>query len=365
MQIKEVEELLQMTSYSLRYYERMGLIHPKRDENEYRNYSNEDIQSLKKIRFLRELEIPIENIESILNDSISFQEVLEKHIKTLSTQIKSLEYVQTVCEDLKDKQIPLLDAMTDEIIINKENIDKKQMIFGLNKVVEYLKPAKTIVIGTRESTREFIKGLMIFAFISVGCGLGFTYGIPNMINSMNIMNRINTLPTFEPSLGIFLIFTSIAFIVSFIVIYRLCIAQNYIELTDQKISICSKQFQSHNSIFLGMMLRQTQQRNKFFDYDELENVEINLLFNTMSGGRSGLWHIYIPEFTFHFVDGSVYKIESGISFGESTKEAYSILKEKRISIDAEELVIDYFEQNEKNGFDYFEQIYHHNGKRVR
>ncbi|MEG0367157.1 MAG: MerR family transcriptional regulator, partial [Coprobacillus sp.] len=145
MQIKEVEDLLQMTSYSLRYYERMGLIHPERDENGYRNYSNEDIQSLKKIRFLRELEIPIENIEGILNNSISFQEILEKHIKTLSTQIKSLGYVQSVCKDLKDKQIPLLDAMTDEIIINNESIDKNKMVFGLNKVVEYLKPPKTIV----------------------------------------------------------------------------------------------------------------------------------------------------------------------------------------------------------------------------
>lgn len=52
MLIKEVEDLLQMTSYSLRYYERMGLIHPERDENGYRNYTSQDIQNLKKIRFL-------------------------------------------------------------------------------------------------------------------------------------------------------------------------------------------------------------------------------------------------------------------------------------------------------------------------
>ena len=37
MQIKEVEELLDMTSYALRYSEKMGLIHPQRDDN-YRNY---------------------------------------------------------------------------------------------------------------------------------------------------------------------------------------------------------------------------------------------------------------------------------------------------------------------------------------
>lgn len=296
---------------------------------------------------------------------MSFQEILENHIKTLSVQIKSLKYVQGVCEDLKDKQIPLLDAMIDEKIISNESIDKNQMLLGLNKVVEYLKPAKTIVIGPRVSPREFLKGLFIFIFISIVCGLGLTYGIPNTINYMNDVNKVNMLPSFEPTLGIFLIFTFIAFIVFFFVLYRQCTTQNYIELTDQKVSICSKQFQSKSSIFLGTLLKQTQQRNKYFDYDELETVEIKLLFDTMSGGRSGLWHIYIPEFIFHFVDGSIYKIESGVSFGESTKEAYSILKEKRISMDADDLIINYFEQSEKNGFDYFEQIYHHNGKRVR
>ena len=38
MQIKEVQEKLKISSYTLRYYEKMGLIQPYRDENGYRNY---------------------------------------------------------------------------------------------------------------------------------------------------------------------------------------------------------------------------------------------------------------------------------------------------------------------------------------
>ena len=48
MQIKEVQEKLKISSYTLRYYEKMGLIQPYRDENGYRNYSEEDIHKNRK-----------------------------------------------------------------------------------------------------------------------------------------------------------------------------------------------------------------------------------------------------------------------------------------------------------------------------
>ncbi|MFR6099730.1 MAG: hypothetical protein ACLUIS_06595, partial [Longibaculum sp.] len=71
-------------------------------------------------------------------------------------------------------------------------------------------------------------------------------------------------------------------------------------------------------------MRQTKQRNKNYQYSELEKVEIKLVFSTMGGGASGLWRIYVPQFIFHFYDGNVYPIESGVSIGEKTKDAYQI-----------------------------------------
>lgn len=53
MKIKEVEERLCISSYTLRYYEKMGLIKPFRDENGYRNYPDNDLKVLKKIRFFK------------------------------------------------------------------------------------------------------------------------------------------------------------------------------------------------------------------------------------------------------------------------------------------------------------------------
>ena len=53
MQIKEVQEKLKISSYTLRYYEKMGLIQPYRDENGYRNYNEEDIHNRKNYVFKR------------------------------------------------------------------------------------------------------------------------------------------------------------------------------------------------------------------------------------------------------------------------------------------------------------------------
>lgn len=47
MTTHEVEEMLGITKQSLIYYEKEGLIHPKRNENNYRNYMQKDINILK------------------------------------------------------------------------------------------------------------------------------------------------------------------------------------------------------------------------------------------------------------------------------------------------------------------------------
>ena len=107
MQIKEVQEKLKISSYTLRYYEKMGLIQPYRDENGYRNYSEEDIHKIERIMFLRDINVPIEDIKDILNNKVTFQDVLESHIQKVNTEIESLQYIKNMCEDLKEKDIPL------------------------------------------------------------------------------------------------------------------------------------------------------------------------------------------------------------------------------------------------------------------
>ena len=48
MKINDVERITGLTQKAIRLYESKGLVNIARDENGYRNYSDEDIEDLKK-----------------------------------------------------------------------------------------------------------------------------------------------------------------------------------------------------------------------------------------------------------------------------------------------------------------------------
>ena len=56
MTIKEVEEKVGIKKTNIRFYEEAGLLRPERSkENNYRIYSQADVDILEKIKFLRSL----------------------------------------------------------------------------------------------------------------------------------------------------------------------------------------------------------------------------------------------------------------------------------------------------------------------
>ena len=65
MTVKEVEQLTGMTRANIRYYEMEGLMVPKRNANGHREYSENDVEELNKIKLLRMLYISIEEIKEV------------------------------------------------------------------------------------------------------------------------------------------------------------------------------------------------------------------------------------------------------------------------------------------------------------
>lgn len=99
MTIKEAEEQTGLTRSNIRFYEKEKLIQPSRnDRNGYRDYSEKDIENIKKIAYLRTLEISIEDIRNIISDKVSLTEIIEKQAATLQTQIKGLHKAKIICE---------------------------------------------------------------------------------------------------------------------------------------------------------------------------------------------------------------------------------------------------------------------------
>jgi len=69
--IGEIAKLYHIGTDSLRYYEKLGILTPKRSENDYRLYSLHDIWRLNVIRDLRNLDFSMEQIKDYLNNPAS------------------------------------------------------------------------------------------------------------------------------------------------------------------------------------------------------------------------------------------------------------------------------------------------------
>lgn len=100
MTIKEIEEASGMLRPNIRFYESEGFLAPEREKNGYRNYSEEDLKTLKKIKLLRSLHISLEQIKAMQQGEQSLNEVLKEHIAWIDKQQQELGRSQYVCEKM-------------------------------------------------------------------------------------------------------------------------------------------------------------------------------------------------------------------------------------------------------------------------
>lgn len=102
MNIKQVEQQTGMTRANIRYYEAEGLIRPQRRENGYREYTQEDVRTLQKIRLLRSMDISLEEIRRLQAGETSLQETAQMQIAVLSekqgTLARTLAAVQLLAQ---------------------------------------------------------------------------------------------------------------------------------------------------------------------------------------------------------------------------------------------------------------------------
>ena len=66
MLLNEIINKVGMTKRAVKYYEEKGLLAVDKDNNGYRNYSAQDVETLKKISVYRKLGISIKDIQNLL-----------------------------------------------------------------------------------------------------------------------------------------------------------------------------------------------------------------------------------------------------------------------------------------------------------
>ena len=125
MKINEVEQLVGITKKNIRFYENQGLLHPDRNKtNGYREYSDEDVDLLMKIKLLRKLAIPIEEIRNILESRLTLTDCLNRHQIYLNQERKNLERIQEVCEMMARESVSFEEMATNLYLNQLDELER-------------------------------------------------------------------------------------------------------------------------------------------------------------------------------------------------------------------------------------------------
>lgn len=105
MNTKQAEERTGISRQNIRYYERMGLLHPARDAaNTYRDYSEGDVEILLLIKMLRLLDMPVEEIASVIQGDISLAQAVNRQQERLLKQQKRMEAAAQMCGKIQKNE---------------------------------------------------------------------------------------------------------------------------------------------------------------------------------------------------------------------------------------------------------------------
>ena len=93
MTINEIAKKLNITKRAIKYYEEQGLLKVKKDSNGYRNYSEQDVETLRIISIYRKVGISISDIKKLLKkeDKDILLEILSDREKELQEKIAEYE----------------------------------------------------------------------------------------------------------------------------------------------------------------------------------------------------------------------------------------------------------------------------------
>ncbi len=101
MQIKEVEARVGVTRKNIRFYEKEGLLAPRRQAgNGYRDYTEDEVARLERIKLLRKLDVPLDEIAAMLEGRLTLAQGMRRHLVTLEHRQQNLATARALSERL-------------------------------------------------------------------------------------------------------------------------------------------------------------------------------------------------------------------------------------------------------------------------
>ena len=151
MKINQVEQLVGITKGNIRFYEKEGLLTPGRNnDNGYRDYSDADVVWLKKIKLLRMLDVPIEEIRLLKSGSLTLEDAMGRHIIQLQRRQANLAAAQGVCAQIKESRSQLDSLDADGVLAGMERQEQEGTKFmnvgKQDKFTRYVSPVGAAVV---------------------------------------------------------------------------------------------------------------------------------------------------------------------------------------------------------------------------
>ena len=112
MNVSQLEAALDMPRASIRFYEKEGLLSPERLANGYRDYSEADMETLRRIKLLRALGLPLEDIKALQAGKLRLSDALRAQEERLRREAAEREAARTLCRamELEGAEYATLDA---------------------------------------------------------------------------------------------------------------------------------------------------------------------------------------------------------------------------------------------------------------
>lgn len=151
MNIKQASELTGVSTDMLRYYEKIGIIKPKRDkENNYRDYIDSDIYTIVMIRQYSQIGLSLktikkllvkENIETILDELESVEEYLSSEVDLIKGKLDNARLLLDVFTMIKNKEKSVITSYHNGYFYPR--IDEKSVSI-YNNLYKYGGAARTV-----------------------------------------------------------------------------------------------------------------------------------------------------------------------------------------------------------------------------
>ena len=305
MKTNELEKEIGLSKYTIRYYEKEGLIQPKREENGYRDYDDETVQKLKIIKFLRNLQISVDDIKAILDGELDFRHCLKINQVNMQKQIESMNEIKDTIDDYYDKDLPLIEELSE--IKNNNN----KMGLGFQKTTS------TVSLG-RKLTPELARRQLIITFIgALVVAVSFSR-MPYDLGNMRVLVGI------------------VFFIVTFMLMIAFSFKQTSAMILNQSVEFLSDgiyyyQFNGPISNFKYFFAVVFNKKHQFMHkclYEDIKKLEVIAKKKYMSTGSPLAYETYVSDFKFTFKDGQTFYFYWPMILNDDARYIATIVEKK-------------------------------------